>query len=247
MAAPAGPLTVLVATDFSRSAREAVNLVARLAWPKGTRIHLITVGSPGYVGAVAAARERLAALATGLQVPGAIVRTAVRGGRPADAIADEGRALAADLIVVGSRGLGRLRTLLLGSVAAEVVDYATSPVLVVRRGSLRRIVLGEDGSREARRAYPLLIRWPAFREAEVRVLGVVEARPSPWGRGVRAPLRESRSEVRAMLDLQRTVEAGAARLREAGLAAEVRMRRGEAATAIVAEAERSGADCIVMG
>ena len=38
----------------------------------------------------------------------------------------------ADLIVVGSRGLGRLAGLLLGSVAQKVLAHAACPVLIVR-------------------------------------------------------------------------------------------------------------------
>jgi nucleotide-binding universal stress UspA family protein len=37
-----------------------------------------------------------------------------------------------DLIVIGSRGLGRFESLLLGSVASSVVSHAKKPVLVVR-------------------------------------------------------------------------------------------------------------------
>jgi hypothetical protein len=40
----------------------------------------------------------------------------------------------ADLIVLGSRGLGRLGRALLGSVSDSVVRHAHCPVLVVRQG-----------------------------------------------------------------------------------------------------------------
>jgi nucleotide-binding universal stress UspA family protein len=50
---------------------------------------------------------------------------------PAEALLDEGRD--ADLIVVGSRGHGALRSALLGSVSRTVVQHAMCPVAVIRQ------------------------------------------------------------------------------------------------------------------
>ena len=49
---------------------------------------------------------------------------------PAQALVD--RSADADLVVVGSRGLGSLRGALMGSVSAEVLRHAHSPVAVIR-------------------------------------------------------------------------------------------------------------------
>jgi nucleotide-binding universal stress UspA family protein len=53
-------------------------------------------------------------------------------GEPAAQIIAAARDREADLIVVGSRGQGRLAGLLLGSVAQKVVSLAHCPVVVVR-------------------------------------------------------------------------------------------------------------------
>jgi nucleotide-binding universal stress UspA family protein len=50
-------------------------------------------------------------------------------GQPADVLC--GQASGADLLVVGSRGLGGFRGLLLGSVSQQVVHHAPCPVVVV--------------------------------------------------------------------------------------------------------------------
>ena len=53
-------------------------------------------------------------------------------GDPAEEIIGAAQREAADLIVVGSRGHGRLAGLLLGSVAQKIVAHASCPVLVAR-------------------------------------------------------------------------------------------------------------------
>jgi nucleotide-binding universal stress UspA family protein len=59
----------------------------------------------------------------------------------------------AALIVVGSRGLGRLRAMVLGSVGARLVAQADCPVLVVRGAAgmrkHKRIVVGVGGEEDA--------------------------------------------------------------------------------------------------
>jgi nucleotide-binding universal stress UspA family protein len=52
-------------------------------------------------------------------------------GQPADVLLEQGADAA--LIVVGRRGLGGFRSLLLGSVSQQVVQHATCPVVVVNQ------------------------------------------------------------------------------------------------------------------
>lgn len=52
-------------------------------------------------------------------------------GHPADVLLDQGAD--ADLIVVGRRGLGGFKSLLLGSVSQQVVQHATCPVVVMHQ------------------------------------------------------------------------------------------------------------------
>jgi nucleotide-binding universal stress UspA family protein len=54
------------------------------------------------------------------------------GGSPARSILDYAEAHEFELIIVGSRGLGSFKELLLGSVSSEVVHHAKIPVLVVK-------------------------------------------------------------------------------------------------------------------
>jgi nucleotide-binding universal stress UspA family protein len=71
-------------------------------------------------------------------------------GKPADAILDVADTHAADMIVVGSRGLGAVQTALFGSVSKELVTRSTRPVLIVkepsRQESERDLALVHDGA-----------------------------------------------------------------------------------------------------
>ena len=61
---------------------------------------------------------------------GVSVTAILREGQPADVLCAEAPN-ADDLLVVGSRGLGGFRGLLLGSVSQQVVNHSTCPVVVV--------------------------------------------------------------------------------------------------------------------
>lgn len=96
---------------------------------------------------------------------------------PARALLEAGSS--ADLLVVGARGLGGFKGLLLGSVSRRCTHLATVPLVVVHAGErerFHRIVVGVDGSEASERA----LRW-ALREAAARGdrLAVVHAYQSP--------------------------------------------------------------------
>jgi nucleotide-binding universal stress UspA family protein len=60
------------------------------------------------------------------------VHTELIEGDAAEAIIDVAKTRNCDVIVMGSRGLGRLAGLLLGSTSQKVVSHALCPVLIVR-------------------------------------------------------------------------------------------------------------------
>ena len=62
--------------------------------------------------------------------PGLACEGVVVEGLPAGVLGDESRG--ADLVVVGSRGRGGFKSLLLGSVSQQIVHHADCPVVVVR-------------------------------------------------------------------------------------------------------------------
>jgi nucleotide-binding universal stress UspA family protein len=83
---------------------------------------------------------------------------------PAQALLDA--AADAELLVVGARGMGGFKGLLLGSVSQHCLHHATVPVAIVRTGdstSGGRVVVGVDGSPTAQQA----LAW-AVDEARLR-------------------------------------------------------------------------------
>lgn len=63
---------------------------------------------------------------------GTSVRTQILEGPPAEAILSVTEKLGVDLIVMGTRGLGRLSGLALGSQSQKVISHANCAVLIVR-------------------------------------------------------------------------------------------------------------------
>ena len=82
----------------------------------------------------------------------------------------EAQSRAAELVVVGSRGIGGFVGLLVGSTAVHLVAHGRCPVLVVREQPSPDgpIVLGVDGSRAGEQAVDF-----AFAEAALRGAGLV--------------------------------------------------------------------------
>ena len=135
------PTRVLLATDGSKEADLAATTAADLAEKTNSELHVITVGPDyplyelpehpaGFEDVLREnrreAKEVLEQQAKRIEESGGTVKeTHLREGR-----ADE--EIGAGLIVMGSRGHGRLRRALLGSVSDAVVRHAHCPVTIVR-------------------------------------------------------------------------------------------------------------------
>ena len=164
-------MRVLLAIDGSPSSEAARTLIDTLAWPAGTSILVLGVAPTtaiggGGLGALAGLPIMespspdpeatlgpvLVEASSSLMRPGRRVERRLVQGRPATSIVDEATAWDADLIVVGSRGLGRVSTMVLGSVSAEVVDHAPCPVLVTRSPAIGKVLVAVDGSSTSRLA-----------------------------------------------------------------------------------------------
>ena len=161
--------------------------------------------------------------------------------RAAPALLDA--AAQAELLVVGARGLGGFRGLLLGSVSQRCVHHATVPTVVVRDMAPQatgRIVVGIDGSSEADAA----LLW-ALDEARLRhaSLTVVHAYPPvvPGGPFSATHLEPSRLDEAAT----RAVHAAVARTETTAVDVTPVAVCGSAAGAVIDAG--ADADLIVVG
>lgn len=144
--------SILVGVDGSGHSGNALRWAVDEARMRGTKVHVVRcwqsyVGSwatpsGAYPGAAWSHPNEAAEMLTGLDAfvseqlgPGAEdvhIDTSVTIGNPAQVLVDIAEREDALMLVVGSRGMGGFRRLLLGSVSEQCATHAHCPVLIVR-------------------------------------------------------------------------------------------------------------------
>ncbi len=264
-------MRVLIGYDASVGGDLAVALAGSITWPTGSSLRVVSAiepsalpmagpwarggdtMSPDITAEVRAyLQERVDAVVETLTTPDRTVDGAVVRGRPASVLIDTADAFDADLIVVGSRGHGRVAALILGSVSSEVVDHAARPVLVARQAEAREVVFATDGSAAAAHVGSILATWSIFDGVPIRVVSVADV-DQPWHTGVAPTMYRQVVDAYAK-DLHESVaehrsiaEEAAERLRAAGRDATAEVRTGDAAGEVIAAARDRGANLIAMG
>ncbi len=142
------PTTILLATDGSEEAQLASTTAADLAEKTNSELHVLTVGPdyplyelpehPVEFEDVLRENRREAQrlldeqLRTVEEAGGTVTEAHLRQGQADEEIVDLAHSLGIGLIVMGSRGRGRMRRALMGSVSDSVVRHAHCPVTIVR-------------------------------------------------------------------------------------------------------------------
>lgn len=142
--------SLVVGTDGSDTAKEAVRQATEVAKALGASVHIVSAYEP-----VAESRLReervqvpddlqwmvnpredveatLREAAAIVEAEGIEVATYAREGDPADAILDVAEEQKSDLVVVGNKGMTGARRFLLGSVPNKVSHHAPCSVLIIR-------------------------------------------------------------------------------------------------------------------
>ena len=267
-------MRILLAYDASEGAAVAARLVERAAWPVGSSIELVTVIEPELaelpvgpwptpsaaatiaaeddLARVLAAKAALDEVAERLRAHGLDVLTVVLRGEARYVLVDRIERDRPDLVVTGSRHLGGLRRIVLGSISSALVDRSPVPVLVARGDRLERVVVATDGSEIADEAIATIARWPFLATTEIRVASVAADHPIPWPSemipGIPPDaLEDVRTDAADRAEHERIANVAADRLSAAGLAARAQVLSGPAAAAITAFARDWGADLVILG
>lgn len=167
-------------------------------------------------------------------------------GSPSDTILSVAAAERAHLIVLGARGLGAIKELLLGSVSHRVLAHATCPVLAVRKPlrSLRRILLAVEGPEDAVTIVRFLSKHPFRTPVEATVLTVLPFTQPVWPTATMIP-ESLRKDI--VTRAHAFAEGVAAKLDARHYRATGDVVQGAPAPEIVRAAARLGADLIVVG
>lgn len=142
--------SIVVGTDGSGTAQEAVRQAARLAQALHAKVYIVSAYEPVPEGRLREQRREVpqdlqwminpredveAALeqsAASLASEGLEVETLALEGDAADAILDVAEEKSADLIVVGNKGMTGAKRFLLGSVPNKVSHHAPCSVMIIR-------------------------------------------------------------------------------------------------------------------
>lgn len=131
-----------------------------------------------------------------------------------------------DLVAIGARGFGVLKSIQLGSTADWLLREPTSPLLIARKpGPVTKILVAADGSAHASGAVETLISLPWLAGTTVRVIAVEDGQ----------------------IDAEATAESTGEKISAHGAEVETTIRRGNVTRSIMAEIEECSPDLVVMG
>lgn len=268
------PTGILLAVDGSPASRGAGRMAVELSNGLDSELHVVYVESlPGIYSVPEAAvhgsleagfyeqieeeaREKVAELSAAVErMGGTVAGSHALTGRADTEIVALGEELGAGLLVLGNRGLGLMKRVLIGSVSDSVVSHAHCPVLVVRgdergeRGYLPgRILLAVDGSHGAEVAARAAVEISGGTGSELHLVYVMPAAsqmayPSPY-----TPEREGAILEQARTDARSFVDRQAEQIEDrGGEVAEAHLTFGRADEEIVRLSEELEASLIVTG
>lgn len=187
------PGSIMVAVDGSEHAERAVRWAATQASLEGGRLIVVAVGED------ARSIADLAESQIGSLHPALNVQTLCRGGDPRRVLIELSAHV--QLVVLGSRGRGALKSMFLGSVSTAVSAHAVCPVVVCRPAHdqlhTQGVLVGADGSAESLPVIAFAYQQASLHRMPLTVLHCF------WDAAAAvAEYRRARGEDYAVLDLE---------------------------------------------
>ena len=246
-------MRVLLAIDGSSESGRATKWLTHLSLPPDTNMSVLTVATltkPPHdahtmsqlrESVIADAREVAESAADVLRPRWPQLQTVATLGDPQVEIIHLAQETRADMIVMGARGFGRLKRLLVGSTSLAVARYAPCPVAIVRSRlrPIERVLVAVDGSEGSRAAVRFLSTSGLVNGTAVILVHVLPTLvPGLHGIGRSAPDRTHADVV--MTD-------AAAALSSARRPIEQVVCEGDPAREIVKSARTRDVDLVVLG
>jgi nucleotide-binding universal stress UspA family protein len=252
------PNKILLATDGSEDATLAARAAIELSNRTASELHVVhvwhDVPTPHFHSFVRAQLRQEAEEVLNKQLErieqagGTVAKAHLREGRTVDEILDLSEELEVGLLIVGSRGLGGVRSILLGSVSEGIVHHARRPVLVMRGGQdawpPSRVIIGDDSSEDAREAGKLAARIGELFGTTALLVRAYPRLPEtdPEGRELDPRMVED-----ALRREQRALEGRAAEIEEAsGIRPRANIAVGDPAASLIEAAEEDTPERVLI-
>lgn len=213
---------ILVATDFSKASRRALTEAVALASENDAHLSVVHVlladwryemleNPPELDLERQDAEQKLAELIQSVPCERKIETTLLKQSSIAEAVAIEARDRAADLLVVGTRGLGGIAKMALGSVAEELLRIAPCPVMtmgphadVSPESGFKSILFATDFGKGSAKALPLALGLAKLHGAKLILLHMISPMPVTSANvSGYAPAPAAADEVQGWVDASR--------------------------------------------
>lgn len=167
-------------------------------------------------------------------------------GHPVDVIVETARSARSNLIMVGARGLGPVKELILGSVSHRILMHAPCSTMIIKAPltQLRKILLPIEGREDAEAALQFLALQPFRSPVEVEVFAVWPQPQLSWPTTVG---QSDLLEIQAIEEARERMKSITDRLTQMNIGNQAHVGIGNPAYAILEQAKASQSDLIMMG
>jgi len=169
-----------------------------------------------------------------------------QNGHPVNVILESARSARSHLIILGARGLGQVKELVMGSTSHRVLMHAPCSTMIIKAPvpRLKKILLPIEGEEDIHIVLQFLALQP-FRDAvDIDVIAVWPQPQLAWP----VTLGQSKLlELQAIEEAQDRMKSVTDKLTRMNYSAEAKVGMGDPAFAILEQAKASQADIILMG